>query len=63
VIGRCPHCGVEIELVPEVGGQTLVIDAEEEVFAVVYKTGFALRKRGRKIHKCQATGKDGHVVR
>lgn len=63
MVGICPHCGQPIELLPEVGGATLVVDAEEKAFAVLYKTGFALKKRGRLIHVCEKTGKDGHIVR
>lgn len=50
-------------MVPEVGGATLVLEREERPFAILYATGFAISKRGRLIHSCLATGKDGHIVR
>lgn len=63
MIGRCPRCGGEIEMVPTTQGETVVVEVKDRDFAIVYGSGYAVRKRGRLVHECPATGKDGHVVR
>lgn len=63
MIGKCPHCGEPIEMVPDTSGATLVVEPMDKPFAVLFKTGYAVRKTGRLIHHCRATGKDGHVVK
>lgn len=63
MITRCPHCSTQIELVPDINGRTIVVDAEILDFVIDYPSGYVRLKRGRKVHKCAHTGELGHVVR
>lgn len=59
----CPHCGVRIELMADVNGKTVVIDAQEVQVALPYPSGYVRVKMAHLIHSCPATGEGGHVVR
>lgn len=61
--GVCPHCGGKIELLPEIHGDTIVVNHEEKNYVVKYPNGFCKRQKGYEVHHCQKTGEDGHVVR
>lgn len=63
MISRCPHCGGEIEIVPDIKGETLVVDAEVKDFVIDYPSGYVRLRKGRLIHHCAMTGEKGHVIR
>lgn len=61
---HCPHCGQEVLFLPDTRGNTIVADAESKPFVVVYPSGFCKKyDEGHEIHRCEKTGRDGHVVR
>lgn len=63
MITRCPHCGHNIEMVPDTQGRTIVVDAEVRQVALDYPSGYVRVKEARLLHVCQNTGELGHVVR
>jgi hypothetical protein len=63
VKGKCPHCGGSIEFLPDNSGNTIIVNAESKRYAYVYPNGFCKIQNGFEIHKCEMTGKDGHVVK
>ena len=63
MITRCPHCQGQIEVVPDISGKTIVVDSEILDFVTDYPSGYVKLRKGRKIHKCSATGELGHVVK
>lgn len=63
MITTCPHCGRQIELVPDISGKTIVVDAEVVDIVTDYPSGYVKLRKGRLVHKCSHTGEYGHVVK